>query len=411
MTNSGRPLALGLVLANTPAVLRRLQAASFLSSFDRFTIPPLLVPIHQAFDIPLGTAALVASFYFVAYGLSQPFWGAASDRFGRVAVIRLSVIAGGVCCLVAAAAPSFAVLLVARTLGGVLFAAIVPTAVTYIGDTVEEGNRQHALTLTIAAASAGIAAATIVGGLCAQLISWRAAFVVSSLLALAVSFAIARLPEPRRAQSAQSFARTARTVLRQRWVLVVLAIAFVEGAVILGSLTFISASLQQQGVGAAIAGSAAAGFGIANVLFVPLVTRAIRRFASATLIAGGSALAALGLLTAASDIVVPTAVIASLALGAGFGFLHPTMQLWATQVNPGARAVTVSFFAAAIFVGGAVASAAAAPLADAGHFSAIFFAAAVLSLLLATVAAWLRSRYLRQVHPAATTQSGEAPIL
>ena len=50
----------------------RLRAAAFLSSFDRFMIPPLLVPIAAEFGVSLGTAAIAASAYFVAYGLSQP---------------------------------------------------------------------------------------------------------------------------------------------------------------------------------------------------------------------------------------------------------------------------------------------------------------------------------------------------
>lgn len=382
------------MLADSQAVQWRLRGATFLSSFDRFAIPPLLVPISYAFGVPLGTAALIASAYFIAYGVSQPFWGALSDRFGRVKVIRFSILAGGACCVLAALAPSFTVLIISRTVSGVLFAAIVPTVVTYLGDTVAVSDRQHALTLTIASASAGIAVATIVGGLCAQLISWRAAFLATSILALALSLSLMRIPEPPRAGSQASYLSSAINALRQRWVLVVLAIGFIEGAVILGSLTFISASLQEQGVGAAVAGSAAAGFGIANVCCVPLVTRAIKRFASPLMIALGSALAAAGLIVAAADTVVATAIIAALGLGAGFGFLHPTMQLWATQVNAQARAVTVSFFAGSVFVGGAVASAAAAPLADGGSFSVIFLGAAILALLLATGAAWLRSRYV-----------------
>jgi predicted MFS family arabinose efflux permease len=385
------------VLADSQAVQWRLRGATFLSSFDRFAIPPLLVPISAAFGIPLGTAALVASAYFIAYGVSQPFWGALSDRVGRVKVIRFSVVAGAVCCVVAALAPSFTVLIVSRTISGVLFAAIVPTVVTYIGDTVDVQQRQHALTLTIASASAGIAVATIIGGLCAELISWRAAFLSTSVLAVILSLALTRIPEPVRPRSSDSYLRLAKSALAQRWVLVVLAIGFIEGAVILGSLTFISASLQEQGVGAAIAGSAAAGFGIANVCCVPVVTRAIKRFASPLMIAFGSALAAAGLLIAAADTAVATALIAALGLGAGFGFLHPTMQLWATQVNAQARAVTVSFFAGSVFVGGAAASAAAAPLADGGSFSLIFLVAAALALLLASAGARLRSRYVSSI--------------
>ena len=394
---------------SSEAIQWRLRATTFLSSFDRFAIPPLLVPISHAFGVPLGTAALVASAYFIAYGVSQPFWGALSDRVGRVKVIRFAIVAGAVCCIVAAVAPSFTVLLVSRTISGLLFAAIVPTVVTYIGDTVDVEHRQHALTLTIASASAGIAVATIVGGLCAQLISWRAAFLATSILAFLLSLALTRIPEPERVPSPHTYLRLAINAIKKGWVVVVLVIGFIEGAVILGSLTFVSASLQKQGVGAAVAGAAAAGFGIANVCCVPVVTRAIKRIASPLMITIGSFLAAAALLLAAADTLVATAILAAIGLGAGFGFLHPTMQLWATQVNAQARAVTVSFFAGSVFVGGAVASAGAAPLANGGHFSAIFFVAAVLAVLLATVAAWLRARYVRAVQgdPAA----GGAPAV
>jgi len=377
----------------------RLRSGALFSSFDRFTIPPLLVPIHQAFHVPLGTAALVASFYFIAYGVSQPFWGALADRFGRVPVIRASIVAGGICCVIAALAPTFLILLVARTFGGICCAALVPTVVTYVGDTVPVQKRQHALTLTIASSSAGAAIGTLSAGVSVQLLDWRLAFAVSAVLAIIVSIYVANLPEPHRIRSEHSFLRQAATAVRRPWVLVVLGIGMVEGVIILGSLTFISASLQDQGVSAAIAGSAAAGFGIANVCCVPVVIRAIKRFASPWLITAGGVLAAAGLLAAAVNPLVITALAAAMALGAGFGFFHPVMQLWATQVYPEARAVTVASFAGALFIGGAIASAGAAPLADAREFDTIFIASATCALALATGGAWLRARYLRSVHP------------
>lgn len=375
-----------------------MRATAFLSSFDRFTIPPLLVPIHRDLGISLGTAAILASAYFVTYGLSQPLWGALSDRVGRVAVIRFAVVAGGVSCVVAALAPTFAVLLVARTLAGLFFAALVPSAITYIGDTVDLARRQNALVLLMAFATSGLACATVVGGLAAELVDWRAAFAASAVLAAVVTFLVAALPEPSHERDAGSLRERVRAIRGQPWVLVVVGLAFLEGAVIFGSLTFVAASLQQEGVSAALAGSAAAGFGVANVVTTPFVTRAVARIASPLLIAGGAALAAAGLSVAAIDATVVTAVFATLALGAGFGFLHSTLQVWATQVAPEARAVTVSLFASAIFTGGAAASAAAAPLADDGRFGLIFLLCAGGGAALAAAGGVLRARYVR-AHP------------
>jgi predicted MFS family arabinose efflux permease len=385
----------------------RLRSAAFLSSFDRFTIPPLLVPIADEFGISLGTAAIAASAYFVAYGLSQPAWGALSDRFGRVAVIRSAVLAGGLASLVAAVAQNFALLVAARTLSGLFFAAVVPTAITYLADTIDADRRQHALAVMMAFATSGLATATIAGGVAAELIDWRAAFVATSVLAVGVVVMLWALPEPARARPDSPLGQRLASILRDGWVRVVIGLAFVEGAVIFGSLTFVAASLQADGVGAALAGSAAAGFGVANALCTPFVTRAITQVSSPALIAGGAGLAAVGLFVAAAESTVLTAVLATLALGAGFGFLHSTLQLWATQVHPQARAVTVALFASAIFTGGAAASAAAAPLADHGRFSLIFLLSAAGATVLAVVGATLRARFVAE--PGAGTED-PAPV-
>ena len=372
----------------------RLRSAAFLSSFDRFTIPALLVPIHKALGISLGTAALIASVYFVTYGLSQPLWGGLSDRFGRVRVLRTAIAGGGLAALVSATAPSVGILMVGRALAGLFFAAAMPTAMTYVSETVADAERQSKLAVLMAFATAGVAAGTIAGGVLAQLWSWRVAFLASALLAAAVSIFLVPLKEPTTPKPTAGFLAQVSEIANDRWVRVVVALALVEGAVVFGALTFVSASLQHEGIGAALAGSAAAGFGISNSLCTPLVTRAIQRRASPVLIAFGATLAAGGLLLAALDATVLTAIIATVALGSGFGFLHSTLQLWATQVHPHARAVTISFFAGAVFTGGAIARAAAAPLVDAGRFSAVFFAAAAGAVLLAIVGSQARARFL-----------------
>ena len=60
------------------------SAAAFVSSFDRFAVSPLLVLVAADLGATLTQALSIASMYFLAYGLSQPIWGAISDRFGRI---------------------------------------------------------------------------------------------------------------------------------------------------------------------------------------------------------------------------------------------------------------------------------------------------------------------------------------
>jgi predicted MFS family arabinose efflux permease len=49
--------------------LQLLRAAAFVSTFDRFTIAPMLVTIAAALEVSLEQAAAAASVYFLLYGL------------------------------------------------------------------------------------------------------------------------------------------------------------------------------------------------------------------------------------------------------------------------------------------------------------------------------------------------------
>jgi hypothetical protein len=53
---------------------------------------------------------------------------------------------------------------------------------------------------------------------------------------------------------------------------------------------------------------------------------------------------------------------AAVFIGGGFAFMHSTLQTWATEVVPEARATVISFFAAALFAGSGLAAMAAARL-------------------------------------------------
>ncbi|HEX2742244.1 MAG TPA: hypothetical protein VHM69_17525 [Rubrobacter sp.] len=57
--------------------------------------------------------------------------------------------------------------------------------------------------------------------------------------------------------------------------------------------------------------------------------------------------------------------------------MHSTLQTWATEVVPEARATVISLFAAALFSGSGLATMAAAPLAEAGAFDLLIALVAV----------------------------------
>ena len=207
-------------------------------------------------------------------------------------------------------------------------------------DTIGADRRQHALAVMMAFATSGLARRRSSAGVAAEFLGWRAGFVATSVLsAVRRRAALAAARARARAAASRRCASGSRRSPASGWVRVVLGLAFVEGAVIFGSLTFVAASLQADGVE-----RRARRLGGRRLRDRQRALHAARhardhagRLAACSL-AGGAGLAAAGLFIAAAESTVLTAVLATLALGAGFGFLHSTLQLWATQVQPaGAR--------------------------------------------------------------------------
>jgi predicted MFS family arabinose efflux permease len=375
--------------------LRLLQLAAFFSSFDRFVVAPMLVTIAVALGASLAETTATASLYYLLYGGMQPVWGMLSDRLGRVRVIRLTLLGAAVAGLLSAAAPNLVFLVAARALAGGLFAAVIPASLVYVGDTVKIESRQAALADLMAASAVGTALATVFGGLAAYLDAWRLAFAAPALAGVALAVLLTRLPEPRGFGSGEREGPLAqvRRVLSRPWAVVVVGIALVEGAVILGFLTFLAPSLENVGYSPAVAGLSVGLYGLAVLGWTRAVKPLARRLGAAALILIGAGMLALGYASGAAGQSLPSVSAAAILIGGGFAFMHSTLQTWATEVVPEARATVISLFAAALFAGSGVAAMAAAPLAEAGSYGLLFALAALVAVPLGLFAGLARRRY------------------
>jgi predicted MFS family arabinose efflux permease len=376
------------------ARLRLLQLSALTSTVDRFAIAPLLVEIARGFGSSLVAVAAVASGYFLAYGLMQLVWGLLSDRLGRVRVMRIALAGLAVAGLVSVLAPNLAVLAVSRVVAGGTAAALIPTTLVYIGDTWPIAVRQRALSDLLAASAVGTAVATVGAGLIAQLVGWRAVFGLTGAAAVVLWWALRRLPEPDRPEPGPLL-RPLRLVVRRGWAWVVLTLALVEGAVALGTLTYLAPALQHQGWSSAVAGLVAAGYGVGALLTSRLVRRLVGRVSPAGLAAVGGGVLAVTWVPTTVSVNVVTVLASGLLLGIAWAFLHTTLQTWATEVVAQARAAAVALFATVLFLGSSVGTALAAPLADAGEFGTVFAIALTASVPFAVVAVAARARYAR----------------
>jgi predicted MFS family arabinose efflux permease len=237
--------------------------------------------------------------------------------------------------------------------------------------------------------------ATAGAGLLAELIGWRAVPLVTGLAGAALWVALARLPEPDREPVTGSPARSVGRVLGTRWALVVFALVFVEGAVVLGVLTYLPAAVQGLGYSTAIAGLVGAAFGVGALAWSRVVRLLVGRLSPTGMSAVGGALLIAGLAVPAVAVTVATVAVAGLLLGGAWAFLHTSLQSWATEVVPGERATSVALFAGLLFLGSSVGTLAAGGPAEAGAFGPVFTVALLVAVPLAAAAAVARHRYAR----------------
>lgn len=375
-----------------PTVGRVLYLGPLIASFDRLSIAPLLVPIAIEFHVSLAVIANAATFYYLLFGLTQPVYGVLSDRYGRVSVIRWSLLAALVGCLASAAAPSAFWLIAARIVTGAAIAAVIPASLVFVADSFPYLVRQRAITNVSAAIAAGATLGIVGSGLLATYISWRATFAITAIACGCCVLAMRTLPEPPHAASGGAVTQL-RKVWAAGWARFVIVLAFADGVIFQGLTTYFAPALQSRGVSAAMAGLVVAGYGVATLGASFVVRRLAVGRSAPMLIAAGSAMLAVGYLLAAA-IPQPAGILAaSLLAGAAYAFMHSSLQTWATEVVPEARGTATALFAAFLFVGAACAVAVAAGPADRQSYPAIFLAGAVLAMLVGAVATVTMRRY------------------
>ncbi|MDQ4055330.1 MAG: MFS transporter [Actinomycetota bacterium] len=375
--------------------IRLLQLTAFVSTLDRFAMPPMLVVIAHDLGVPLADIVRAAGAYFLVYGLSQPLWGAVSDRLGRVRTMRLTLLMAGLCTLASALSGSTAVLAVARGLAGGFFGAAYPASLIYLGDTVPAALRQRDIARLMVGVAIGTALASAGAGVLADALSWRLAFVATGVASLALVWMLRHLPEPELGYRATSPIEPLLTVARSRIGLLVLLCAFTEGAVLLGGLTLLPPAVENAGASVALAGVVTGVYGISVLFGSWLVGRLSMHWHPSRLIAlgGATAVTACGLLAISQAPAM--AVVVAVLFGLAWTSMHSSLQTWATELLPSARATMVSLFAGSLFVGSALAAVVVSGLANDGRYSLIYAGCAALAVPLAAGAGWGRRRWHR----------------
>jgi predicted MFS family arabinose efflux permease len=317
-------------------------------------------------------------------------------RLGTIRTLQLALFGAAAAGLLSALSPGVVVLVVLRGIAGGFFGGAVPATLVYVGAVVPIERRQQPLTDLMAGVAVGMALATVAAGWAAELLSWRVMFAVTAVAAGALALLIRRLPEPPRAQPERRPVRALLTAVRNRWVLLVLLLGFVEGAAITGTFTFVAPSVEHAATaGAGVAGTVVAAYGVSVLAFSRVVRPLSARVSTPTLLLIGGTSGGLGFAVLAVRQGVVAGVVACVLIGAAWAFMHSTLQTWATSVAPQARAQVVPLFAACLFLGGSTGAALGGLLAGNALYGTLFAVSAGLFVPLTLLSSVTRRRYLR----------------
>jgi MFS family permease len=192
-----RMLARALGGAQRARVVVVLAAVLGLSSADASTVGAAATQLRHALGIgntDVGLLVTVTS--LIAAVTSLPF-GVLADRVRRTWTLAAAVALWGVAMVWSASITSFGQLLVARVFLGAVTAAAGPLVASLVGDYFPASERGKTYGYILAGELAGAGLGFAVTGDVATL-SWRAAFLILALPALALAMLVWRLPEPAR---------------------------------------------------------------------------------------------------------------------------------------------------------------------------------------------------------------------
>ena len=176
----------------TPTARERLTlsvllTASFTLAVDFSILNVALPDVGADVGFSLENLQWIAtSFALCAAGFTLLF-GRVADLFGRRRLFLTGIALLGVSSLVGGLADTPWVLLVARVAQGTAAAIVTPAALSLLTTSFPEGpRRERALGLNGALMAAGFTTGAVLGGVLTDLLSWRWAFYVNVVVALAV---------------------------------------------------------------------------------------------------------------------------------------------------------------------------------------------------------------------------------
>jgi DHA1 family inner membrane transport protein len=173
-----------------------LALATFASGTEAYVYAGLLSDVAAELSVDVGRAGLLATGFAVTYAVLAPLLASLTGALPRRQVLTLGLVALGLVNLAAAAAPTFAWLLVSRIACGAIAALVGPSATAAASALVTPDRRGRAMALVSAGMALAFTLGVPLGSAIGGAFGWRATFVFAGALLLLCAAAI-RLLVPR----------------------------------------------------------------------------------------------------------------------------------------------------------------------------------------------------------------------
>ena len=337
-------------------LLNLLALVVFSSALFTRAVDPIVPQIAIDLDVLPGTAALVSTAYTLPYALTQPALGALADMFNKARLILISLALITVTTLAGAFVTSFELLVISRIVAGIAAGGMIPIVFAFVGDLVPVAQRQVAMGRILFAIMTGNLLGALAAGAVADLLGWRAVFVVMSGLGLII-FAIS-LPRFRGAGRAggrfdlSSVGPNYRTIFRNPLAKICFGAVFLEAVFMYGLFPHLATLLYAAGeTRASIAGIVLAGFGIGGAIYGLRVSFFLERLGEQWMMRTGGLLMGFCLAFVVLRTPWQAEFINFMILGLSFYLLHAVIQIYASELAPEARGSAMALHSFFFFLG------------------------------------------------------------
>jgi predicted MFS family arabinose efflux permease len=333
-----------------------LGVAGFIVVADNWVISPILPAIANDLSQKVTKVGLLITAYMLPFGLFQLVFGPLADRFGKEKVISIAMLfftlSTGLCAL----ASGFYDLIIYRILTGIFAASVIPVSLALIGDTFQLPERQIAIGTFMGISFLGQGLSMAIGGTTAYFFNWRWVFGAYSILAAisTVLLIIYGLNNKSANNQDSSFLKPYIQLLKNFVSIRLYLIIFFEGALIIGSFSYIGAYISKiYQYNYFHIGLIMTAFGIAAVIGGKTSGRLATSCGQKYLVISGLIIASLAnIFLGLYGDNLWFIVIATILLGFGFMLTHSTLLTIATEFASKARGAAMSLTAFCFMVGG-----------------------------------------------------------